>query len=272
MKKPIIIVGFTIMLLNFVAMGQTKITVNAGQKIHLVNNTMSNITQSVQGNDMEIKSNTTLDLDVEVKEATPDIHLSNTITRLQLKSEAMGNTTNFDSDKQEDKDGQIGQLLKDVMGKPLDMFLTVKGETVKNKNVNDPSVETAKNLISNLEDLGLELLLAVPATMKAGDVWVNEINTDSSNKKKTNYTVKSGNLTEVVVSFTGTETAKKAKTMRGMDAIITFNSSFSGEITVEAKTGIIKQKTTITEAKGITEVMGQSIPFTLKQTVTSNSK
>ncbi|MDE3145516.1 MAG: hypothetical protein KGL19_15270 [Bacteroidota bacterium] len=272
MKKTIIIVGCTTMLLNFVAMGQTKIAVSDGQKIHLVNNTVSNITQSIQGNDMEIKSNTTLNLDAEVKETTPDIHLTNTITRLQLQSEAMGNTTNFDSDKKEDKDGQIGQLLKDVIGKPLDVYLSSKGELLKNKKAEDASVEAAKNLVGNLDEIGSELLLAVPNTIKAGDTWVDEINTDSANKKKTMYSVKSVNKTEAVVSFTGTETTKKAKTLQGMDAIINANSSFSGEITVDIKTGVIKQKTTTAEAKGSTDIMGQSIPFTLKQTVTSNNK
>jgi hypothetical protein len=46
---------------------------------------------------------------------------------VQVKSEAMGNNTNFDSDKAEDKNGLIGQLLSFVTGKSFDLGMSTSG-------------------------------------------------------------------------------------------------------------------------------------------------
>jgi hypothetical protein len=132
-------------LVGFLFMGaigqcQNRIAVSSGQKIHQITNQVSAFVQTIQGNDMEVKSNVTLAVDLEVKKDTPNIELSNTITRLQLQTEAMGNSILFDSDIKENREGQIGQILNNLIGKPFDATITVNGilfKSDKNKSEKD---------------------------------------------------------------------------------------------------------------------------------------
>lgn len=274
MKQLSIILGLTgILLIGNVGFSQNKISVTTGQKIHQSTNQVNTIIQTVQGNEMEIKSNTTLDVDLEVKEVAANIKLSNIISRLQLHSEVMGNTTNFDSDKKEDKEGQIGQALKNIIGKPTETTISSDGKLIvstKDKAAN----EIAANLIGgSIDEFAKESLLAIPASVKVGNSFDEVGNvSDKDNSKKTTYTVQSINGSDAVLIFNGTEVGKKIKSIQGMEAVVTANSTSSGTLTIDIKSGLIKEKKTTIEGKGTIEVIGQSIPFTIKQTVASSSK
>jgi hypothetical protein len=271
MKKSILLAGAMLLFLNY-AISQNRITVQTGQKVHSINNSISTITQNAMGQEIEIKSNVTVSLDAEVKESSPNIHLDAKIARLQVKSEAMGNVTDFDSDKKEDKDGQVGQLLSTVVGKSFDLFISSNGKPIKDTKPLDPSTEAAKSMMGNFDDLSYELMMPVPSSLKSGDIWTEEIKEDAENIKKIEYKVISISTSEVVLQFKGSSISKMSKSVQGMDAVVTSNSTFSGEVSVDGKSGIIKKKKTDTESKGTTQVMGQSIPFTIKQTIASTNE
>ena len=252
---------------------QNRISVSPGQKIHQTTNQISTMFQTVQGNEIEIKSSITLSVDLEIKKSTPTIELSNTISHLQLQTEVMGNTTNFDSDKKEDKVGQIGQMLKDVLGKSFDATLSVDGIVFKSDK-DKSEKEAASNLLgSSIDDIAKESFLAIPKHLKSGDslVVVGDI-TDKDNSKTVTYSVESINGNDATVSFKGSEISKKTKNIQNIEALVTSNSTFSGTILLEITSGLIKEKKSTIEAKGTTEVMGQSIPFSLKQTVVTSNK
>jgi hypothetical protein len=252
---------------------QNRISVNSGQKIHQTTNQISTMVQTVQGNEMEIKYNVTLSVDLEVKKSTPIIELSNTLTHLQLQTKVMGNTMNFDSDKQEDKDGQIGQKLKDVLGKSFDANFYVDG-TIFKSDKDKSEKETASNLLGcNIDDIAKESFLAIPTHLKSGDsLAVVSDFTDKDNSKTVTYFVESINGNDATVLFKGSGISKKSKNIQNMEAVVTSNSTFSGTLLVETTSGLIKEKKSTIEAKGTTEVMGQSIPFSVKQTVVTNNK
>ena len=271
MKTTILFVGALLFFYSTSSKGQNSITVPVGKKIHSVNNSVSTITQSVMGQEIEIKSDATVTMDADIKQISPEILLNIKIGRIQIKSEAMGNNTDFDSDKAEDKNGQIGQLLSNVIGKSFDLGMSTSGKLSKANKSSDPATEAAKSMLGNFDELGAEMLVPVPGSIKTGDSWVDDNTTDADNKKKTEYTVLSANNTEATISFKGSSTAKANKTFQGMEAVVTNSASFSGELTLDVKSGIIKTKKTIIEAKGTTEVMGQSIPFTTKQTMTTTN-
>ena len=269
MKLTILFAGALLFFYSTQSKGQNSITVPVGKKMHSVNNSVSTITQSVMGQDIEIKADATVTMDAVIKQISPDILLSINIGRVQVKSEAMGNNTNFDSDKAEDKNGQAGQLLSAVIGKSFDIGMSTAGRLSKANKSSDPATEAAKSMLGNFDELGAEMLVPVPGSIKSGDSWVDDNTTDADNKKKIEYTVVSASNGEATLSFKGTSFSKANKNVQGMDAIVTSSSSFNGELTVDIKSGAIKTKKTTTEAKGTTEVMGQSIPFTTKQTMTT---
>lgn len=260
-------------ILTLAAFAQSRIPVKTAEKLHLTNNIVSNITQSMMGQEMEISSDVTIHMNTEIKETAPDIHLSSIITRIQLKNQAMGQSQDFDSDKKEDMNGQLGQVFKDLVGKSKDAFVSTDGKLVNKPSDNKGTPSAVEAMMGdNLDALSLELLLALPGALKAGDKWTDETNTDADNRKKLNYTVQSVNGNEAILTFTGEETSKKQKSIQGMNATVTASSNYTGELTVDTLSGIIKEKKTTAQSKGETAIMGQTIPFKLQQTVKSSSR
>jgi hypothetical protein len=88
-------------------------------------------------------------------------------------------------------------------------------------------------MLGNFDDLGTEMLVPIPGSIKTGDSWVDENTTDADNQKKTEYKVLSANTTEANLSFKGTVSAKANKNVQGMDAVVTSSSSFTGELSVD---------------------------------------
>ena len=90
MKLTILFAGALLFFYSTQSKGQNSITVPVGKKMHSVNNSVSTITQSVMGQDIEIKADATVTMDAVIKQISPDILLSINIGRVQVKSEAMG--------------------------------------------------------------------------------------------------------------------------------------------------------------------------------------
>jgi len=270
MKKTVLNIAF-LMSICIMSNAQNSINVSQGQKVHLINKSLNTIKQNAMGQDIEIKSDVTLDIDVEVKATTPDIHLIHTIKRVQLKSEGLGNSMVFDSDKKEDRENQVGNLLSSALDKQLDFHISNNGIAIENKQ-SDPSFEAAKNVMGDIDELNTELLVALPNNIKIGEHWSDEQTKDANNKSKIDYTVKSIANEEAVLSFNGSIDKKQNKTIQGMEAKVTANTTATGELTVNVKTGLIKEKKTEYVSKGTTEVMGQNIPFTVTRSTISSTK
>jgi hypothetical protein len=270
MKKTTLSIAL-VMFLNITMYAQNSINLSQGQKTHLLNKSVSTIKQSAMGQNMEIKSDVALDIDIEVKSISPDIHLTHTIKRIQLKTEGMGNSVVFDSEKKEDRENQFGQLLSGTLDKPLGFHITKTGIPIEN-NQTDPSFDAAKNLLGDIDELNSELVVAVPKSIKIGDQWIDEQNKDTNNRTRFQYSVKSITGEEAVLTFNGNIDKKQNKSFQGMEATVTANTISKGELTVNTKTGLIKEKKAELVSKGTTEVMGQNIPFTVTRNTNSSIK
>jgi hypothetical protein len=270
MKKTVLNIAL-LMSIGLLSNAQNSINVSQGQKVHLINKSLNTIKQNAMGQDIEIKSDVTLDIDIEFKTTTPDIHLTHIIKRVQLKTEGMGNSLVFDSDKKEDRENQVGQLVSSAIDKPLDFHISKTGLPLENKQI-DPSFEAVKNVLGDIDDLNTEILVAVTDNIKLGDRWSDEQNKDLNNKSKIDFTVKEIDNEEAILIFNGIADKKQKKSVQGLEAMVTANTIVTGEMTVNVKTGLIKEKKTEYYSKGTTEVMGQNIPFTLTRTINSSTK
>lgn len=242
--------------------GQNKISVTVGQKLHATSSSKNTITQSVMGQDVVIKSDNVLRLEVVVDSVAPVINLKTTLQSIKMNMDANGQSVNFDSDKKEDLDGMMGKALAPMIGAPFHLYLKPEGGALTDRAASQlPDLIKASGSEENFLKLGNELLVALPASLKQGDSWAEETGGEESNKRHVDYQVVSINGTETVLSFKGTESTSVSKKIQGMDAQVTANSSFSGEMTVNNKTGIILKKKSTTEGKGVTAIMGQNIDF-----------
>jgi hypothetical protein len=245
-----------------------------GQKYQVENTLQTNSSTDVQGQTMESKINVTSTYNIEVKDKANNnnYNLSNTITHLLMDMTMMGNEINFDSNKPEDMNGEMGTALKDYINKPKDVVIDQTGKIIS-KDETDTSAEgIAKQLNLAATGYGAQMaFLALPENAKVGSSW-----TDSSNEggvsRTTNYTIKdiSGNI--ATVSFNGTVTSKTTMERQGMEVTSNTTGKFSGEEKVDTKTGVVQSNTTTGDATGTVSAMGQDFPMTSKVTSTTTVK
>jgi hypothetical protein len=218
---------------------------------------------------------------VEVKDIKDNNYtLTNTYTKILANMNAMGQDMNFDSDKKEDMDGEMGKGLKDLIGKPKNVVIDKNGKIVVNKT--DTTTASSggmmavmmKQLTGNAEETGFGLSEAfriIPSKAFAGTSWMDSSSMDGV-KKSTKYTIKEIKGTDAIVSVAGILDVDSQTEMQGMPISNKSNGKINGEEIVDLKTGLIKQKNTTVESSGKLEAMGQEIPTTTKVTAVSTMK
>lgn len=255
---------------------QNSLNLQKGQK-YLVENKVTTVSNTeVQGQNMETNVNVTTNYHVEVTDVTPTtIMLNNTVSKMLMTMNMMGQDMNFDSEKKEDLDGPIGSSLKDVIMKPVSVTLEKSGKVVPAKK------DTAKKDMSPMamqfgdfeaQGYGSELtFLPLPANLKAGSTWTAN-STSGSTKKTTNYMVKSitGNMATLAID--GTMDVTMEMEQQGMQMTTKTKGKFTGSEIVDTKTGVIQSNTTTVSTDGTIEVMGQEIPTSAKTTSTTTVK
>src|SRR5687768_9791893 len=94
-----------------------KVSLAKGQQYEQVSLVNMNISQEMMGQVMEMKMESTTNNVVEVKEASKNSYIvSNTMKRMQMNMTGVQEVT-FDSDKKEDLDSQMGEAVRDKIGK-----------------------------------------------------------------------------------------------------------------------------------------------------------
>lgn len=250
---------------------QNSINLSKGQQTHLFTNSLTNIKQNAMDQELEINSDVSVNIDVEVKSTSPDFLLTHTIKRIQLKTEGMGQAMVFDSDKKDDRENQIGKILSVILDKPVDLHISSEGKAIEDKQI-EASFDVVKNFVGNLNVINAEILIAVPNKIKPGDHWVVEQNKDTSNKSTFDYTVQSITNGFAIINFNGYINDKQRKVMQGVEVKFTSSATVSGTMTVNALTGLIIEKKSSVSSKGETEIMGQNITFSSSSITVSSTK
>jgi hypothetical protein len=279
MKKVCLIV----LLFASVAAGaqnvSKKVSLAKGQQYEQVSLVNMNISQEMMGQVMEMKMESTTNNVVEVKEASNNTFLvANTLKRMVMNMTGV-QEVKFDSDKKEDMDSQMGEALKDRIGKTSELVLNSQGiiTEVKNKPSKDAAA-AAGGMMGNMlgQDAGEEkegtnfsALANLPVKgVKVGESWTDSA-VDNDTKVYTTYTLKEVKGNDGVVSMSGNMNVNKDMEQQGMTLQVSMQGTILGEYIFDVATGIIKSKKANTKATGTVEAMGQSIPMTVDTTVTS---
>ncbi len=277
--KKIVFLIYTLLLIRSVSFSQVTGIVSPakGQKFVVENSISTVSTTEMAGQPMESKANISSTYQIEVKDIIADkFNLVNTVTHLKLSANAMGQDINFDSDKKEDMEGDIGKNFKDFINKPkeIDMdrsgniIVPNKADTGKENNSSNPADMIIGGLAGDPEQQGFGAKMAfetIPKNAKAGTTW-KDSSFSNGITKVTNYTLKTLNGNEAAISLSGTIDSEIKTEMQGMEIQTKTKGTFTGEETVDTKTGVVKQNTTTTDAKGTLIAMGQEIPTTSKIT------
>lgn len=283
MKK---ITGFFLCIfLNCIVFAQNdgNINLKKGDKFIIESKAVAVTSQSLMGQSMESNINTSSVYNIEVKNVKDNGYdLNNTFTKLKLDMSAMGQNINFDSDKKEDMDGEIGKSMKDILNKPMDVLMDRSGkiildkkqDTASKEDMTNPAMLMAKQFISDPAEGGNGASFAFANIPKKPGVGYSWIDTSSSGgiKKSTTFTITQINGTDATVGISGTMNTEIKTEMQGMEITGKSSGTLKGNEIVNILTGIIKETNTTLESTGTMSVMGQEIPMTTKVISTTTVK
>jgi hypothetical protein len=104
-----------------------------------------------------------------------------------------------------------------------------------------------------------------------GDAWV-DTNSTKGITKKSMYRVSNITGDEIILDVTEETKIAMSQQMMGQDAMVNLTDKFTGKLTLDKKTGVLKKRAGTSVTEGTIEAQGMSIPTTAKTTITTTVK
>lgn len=257
------------------SIGQTNasLKLSTGKTYQVENKIETTSSTEVQGQSMESKANVASTYKIQVKDKTGEnYNLTNTLSHIVMDMNMMSQQINFDSDKKDDMDGQMGSALKDYINQPKDLKMDNTGKIVSEDSKDTSATGIAKQLNFAQTGYGAQLaFLALPSDAKVGSSWTDSSNADGISRT-THYTIKGISDGMADISFTGEVSTDATMEQNGMEISTKTKGKVSGEEKVDVKTGVIQSSTSTGDTSGTVTAMGQDFPTTAKVTSTTTVK
>jgi hypothetical protein len=272
MKKKYIAASAFSLLLAVALQAQTvniKPQVPKDKKLEEVTNVKVVSTMEAMGQSFEtdVKSNNTAT--VVVKDKKPEgTTFTYAITKMKIDVSAMGQSMSADSEKSGDMDSPMGQGLKQVLNKNMDIEVDNNG-VIKNVGGMEPGIKEVMQQTGGMAN-GLSAGTAFSPvfstrgkTLKVGDTHTEVVSTENI-KSETVYTLVSVNGKTAVFSFKGTSTVTGITEQSGMEMNTYVKGNVSGTVEVDTETGVALKRTMEMTGDGAMNMMGQDIPMKMK--------
>ena len=282
MKKIVCILsGFMIITTTYCQKISGNLKFNQGQNIQVVMETKTTVAQEAMGQVIDFNANGSVTHAYTVTNETDDnTTLNHKMRRITFTFDGMGQKRNFDSDNPKDMNGQFGKPIKEALDKSYSMVIDPSGKVmmaIPEKFDASPDDERLMMIANMLKDvLGsvqppkkgeASLFKVLPENeIKKGDSWT-ETNIFEGGKSSTVYTLSSISDSTLVIDFTGNSNTVTKSEFMGMETTTNLNNKTNGKIIVDKATRIIREKNQVTDSKGTTDAMGNSIPVTSKTTI-----
>ncbi|HKH62927.1 MAG TPA: DUF6263 family protein [Flavitalea sp.] len=257
-----------------------KVGLAKGQQLEQQSHVQMNMTQEAMGQSIEIKMEGDITNLVEVKDAAANnFEVANTLKKILMSMNAMGQDVKFDSDKTEDMDGQFGQVFKGKVGVPREFTVNKDGVITAVKNTRD-TTENPGGMMGGMmsgalgsgeerEGATFNTLANIPAKgVKVGDSW-SDSTSDENGKTFTTYTLKEVNGGNGLVILLSNSAISREMEQQGIPMQMEMTGTTIGEYTFDVSTGIIKTRKGTTKSTGKIEAGGMSMPVNMETTVQS---
>jgi len=247
------------------AQPSANIKLKKGQTITAVSVVTSDMDMGMMGS---MKNDITTYSKLEVTDDTKDAYaVSNTLTRMKMSMDGMGQNMSFDSDKSEDMNGQIGQSMGDRINKPTAFSINkATGEVT----MTDKAEGSGGGMMIGTGDDSQQLsdmFVNIPAGTKPGQSWETSFTTKGLTTKR-KYTIKSLMNDQAVVTITGSTQGTTEQEMQGTTVNVTINATFDGVSQVDLKTGLVRESQMNLNTSSSMDMMGQQMEINAK----SNTK
>lgn len=251
------------------------VKLTAGKKYKVTTISKATMVQEAMGQSMEIPMEITGVSELLVKApASTGYSLASTNTRLALYVNMMGQEMNYDSDKKEDRDGQMGQSLNGMINQTVTFDVNSFGKVIESSVVKPAAANTEAADAANplLKMLGIGTILSgtsaavnifdTDAAIQPGQSVTDTSGSDAAEKTSSSYVYTLTGIKDGIANFaiTGKTTMIKEMDMQGMQATINTSSAITGDMQIDTKTGLLIKKTVNMAVKGNTEIAGMQIP------------
>lgn len=256
-----------------------KIMIAPGQKIIVASNISVEADLSMG---MQLSSTSISENLLEAKSSTDKTYtLSNTLTKVKVNMNMMGQPVNYDSEKKEDNNSDIAKTFEDKLNKPVDVTIdNVTGmalkddKKIKEKNADDEnSMNGILNMFAESTDDAVVsgAFELVPQGKNVGDSWIDSTVSKDTRTVRT-YTLKSVTGNEALIQLDLVSTAANKLEVQGTEMEFKSNTKTTGEIIIDITTGQVKKKDTKSDITGSFQLMGQDVPITAKSSSSTTYK
>lgn len=248
-----------------------------GQQLEQLNKVTVNVTQEMMGQSMEIKVNSDIINLFDVKDQhAAGFSVSNTMKRVVMTMDMMGQPMNFDSDKKEDMDSQMGKMYKEHLNKEQHYTLNSTGLITAIKA--DADKKAAGGMMDNvlsgvMEGEKVGAVLAIIANIpdkgaQKGDTWTDSLG-NGKNTTVTTYTLQDIRGNTGIISLVAELALDQEIEQQGMKMQMAMKGTTIGEYSFDTATGLVTSKKATTKSTGNIEIMGQEIPVTMETVLTT---
>ena len=282
-KTGILLLGIFTTTLIFAQPGinkpaSEKIIITPGQKIIVVSNISVEADLSMG---MQVSSTSTSENLLEAKSSTDKTYtLSNTLTKVKVNMNMMGQPTNYDSEKKENNNADMEKAFEDKLNKPVDITIdnmtgaAIKDDKkVKEKNDDENTLNNMLNMFAENSDDAIVsgAFELIPQGKNVGDSWIDSTVSKDSRTVRT-HTLKSVTGNEALIQLDVVMIAANKLDIQGMEMEFKSNTKTTGEIITDITTGQVKKKDTKSDITGSFQLMGQDVPITAKSSSSTTYK
>lgn len=279
MKQFFLVAAVAISTTGFAQKVSNKLTFQKGQKLEMVSKVNSVISMEMMGQTMDTKVDATVTRLFDVNDVTNgSASVEHKMKRMQMNMEApMAGAQSFDSDNEKDMKGDAGKAMEKALKNKYSMTIDPSGKITSVKADDDNPNKAAKaeggdmmagamsGMIEGMElpkvgDLS-EFKILPDAGATKGASW-----TDTTGGNKAVYTVTDITDADILIDYSEEGTTERKQEANGMELTISSKDKTTGKITLDKKSGLLKEKTGTTTSEGTMDMMGQTIPMTTKVT------
>jgi hypothetical protein len=238
-----------------------------GKKITSTTTTSVNMDMGMGGK-MKIDGSTKNLIEITGADVT-NYNAKSTTVKMTLSQDGMGQTVNFDSDKKEDRETAVGKELSKLVD--VAEIVTIDKNTGKVTEINKKKIVADEtNPLASLMGNGnsaeattAAAFFYIPNGKKAGDKWTDSVN-EAGMKGLKNFELKSIVDNVATIAITTKSKGTISKEAQSMQFEIAMDGTGDGIILVNTKTFLVKKSTLNNDVNGTLDMMGQSLPITVK--------
>lgn len=254
-----------------------KINLANGQKI-VVESTTDIQASLTMG--MELTSTSTSVNALEVKNIAPNNYIiSNTLTKLKMNTNMMGQANNYDSENKSGNNEEMSKVFDDKLNKPVDITIDNKtglavAEKKKQSQADVDETNATADIMKIFSDNASDDAIVsgafemVPKGKAVGDSWSDTAKTKDMKTIRT-YTLKSISGNEAVLQANVVSTAVNKLNFQEMEFEVKSETKTNGEIITDISSGLVKKRTSVADITGSIQMMGQDMPISAKATSTN---